>query len=103
MSSWLLVVFAALLTSVLVFLALGIFFKLRVQPYLDAKVEEFKKISEQMEENIRRGVKSGVNESFRELPTHTVKETTRSVVKMGSGLVEGGLSSLFGEKGKEKQ
>jgi len=55
-------------------------------------------IAGQMEENIAHGVKKGMRDSVKEIPVNTIKDTTQSFVKMGSGLVEGGLSSLFNEK-----
>ena len=94
------VLLTAVLTAAIVLFSLALFFRLKVQPYLDAKIEELRGIAEQMEESIRQGVKKGVGDSLKDFPTATVKETTRSVVKMGSGLVEGGLSSIFGDKSK---
>ena len=98
MNVWLQVVLTAFLTAGLVSVFVYFFFHSQVKPFLDNKVEDFRQISREMEDNIREGVRKGVNDSFRELPSNTVKETTRSVVKMGSGLVEGGISSIFKDK-----
>lgn len=100
MEALLMVLITAVLSALFVFIVIMLFFRLKVQPYLDAKVEEMKVVANQMEESIRAGVRNGMKDSLKELPTATVKETTRSVVKMGSGLVEGGLSSIFGDKSK---
>ncbi len=88
---------AAVLSSVLTTFFLFILYKHRIEPSLTHKVEQLKGIAGEMEANIARGVKKGMKDSIRELPAHTFRETTQSFVKMGSGLVEGGLSSLFNE------
>ncbi len=100
MEGVLMALLTAVLSALMVFAVMALFFRYKVQPYLDAKVEEMKLAANQMEESIRSGVRNGMKDSLKELPTATVKETTRSVVKMGSGLVEGGLSSIFGDKNK---
>lgn len=88
---------AAFLSSLLTTLFLYFLYKRRIEPSLSQKVEQLKLIAVEMESNIASGVKKGMMESIRELPAHTFRETTQSFVKMGSGLVEGGLSSLFND------
>ena len=92
------VVATAVLSSALTAAAIYVLFLKVVAPAMDQKIAEIREISSDVEARIAKGVKKGLAESFRDIPKTTVRETTRTMVKAGSGLVEGGLSSFFNER-----
>ncbi|MHA7925860.1 MAG: hypothetical protein ACX936_11700 [Marinobacter sp.] len=87
-------------TVVAVLVTLWGFWRLVVRPYLDTRVAELIEASREIEPAVTRGVKKGVADTIRELPESaldgTVKESTRQLLKFGSGLFENGLSSFLG-------
>ncbi|MCP5161907.1 MAG: hypothetical protein H7A00_09610 [Hahellaceae bacterium] len=86
---------SAILTGVAVYLI----FVHKVSPVLDKKMEEIKAVAETLESRVSAGVREGIRNSIKELPATTMKDTTRTVVKMGSEFVEGGFASLFKDRG----
>ncbi|MDG5499126.1 hypothetical protein [Marinobacter sp. BGYM27] len=86
-------VIAVALTTLTV---IALFFSLVVKPFLNRKVDEIRLISVQIDEKIREGVRSGVMQGLAEAPENTVRESTRAFLRMGSGLMENGLSSFLG-------
>lgn len=100
MPAWALLIAQFFVTVVAVFVVLWGFWALAIRPYLDRKVAELIAASEEIEPRVALGVKKGVAETIREMPESawdgTVKESTRQLLKFGSGLFENGLSSLLG-------
>jgi hypothetical protein len=80
-----------------VLLALAGFWLAVVRPYLDQKVSEVIEAAETIEPAVKRGVREGVEETLREFPETSLKESTRQVRKFGSGLFENGLSSFWAD------
>lgn len=93
---WTLVI-QALVTAAVVFSVLAGFWFGFVRPHLDRKVAEIIEASREIEPRVTRGVRQGVEETLRELPESTVKESTRQFLRFGSGLFENGLSSFLGD------
>lgn len=93
-----LIIGTAVLSSLLTAAAFWALYKYVVEPSLDHKISELKKSAESIEARISEGVKRGITSSIKELPSTTMKETTRTVASLGTGLVEGGLSSLFKDR-----
>lgn len=87
----------ALVTAAVVFSVLAGFWFGLVRPHLDRKVAEIIEASREIEPRVKRGVREGVEETLRELPESTVKESTRQFLRFGSGLFENGLSSFLGD------
>lgn len=87
----------ALVAAGAVFLVLAGFWFGIVRPHLDRKVAELIDASRQIEPRVKQGVREGVEETLRELPESTVKESTRQFLRFGSGLFENGLSSFLGD------
>lgn len=86
------------MTSALsVLLVLAGFWVAIVRPYLDGKVDEIIKASKEIEPGVKRGVQEGIEDTLREFPEATLKESTRQFRRFGSGLFENGLSSFLGE------
>lgn len=83
-------------TAVAVFGAAFLFHRLVLKPYLDAKVETIRDISEGVEPRVRHGVKAGVRDAVREIPEGSWRDTTRQVTRFGSELLEEGLSAFLG-------
>ena len=92
------VVVTAILTSALTSALFLVIFKKFIIPTLDKKVEELKAIGSTIDEQVSRGVAAGVKKAIKDIPAATVKETGRTVAELGAGLVEGGLTSFFGDK-----
>lgn len=84
-------------TGLTVLLVLAGFWVAVVRPYLDRKVGEVIEAARQIEPGVKRGVREGVEETFKELPEATLKESSRQFRRFGSGLFENGLSSLLGD------
>lgn len=93
---WMLLAVAAT-TAVTVLLVLAGFWAGVVRPYLDKKVKEVIDEARQIEPGVKRGVREGVEETLRDLPETTMKESSRQFRRFGSGLFENGLSSFLGE------
>lgn len=83
--------------AVTVLLVLAGFWLAVVRPYLDRKVKEITQAAAQIEPAVKRGVREGVEETLRDLPETTLKESGRQVRRFGSGLFENGLSSFLGD------
>lgn len=100
MPMWLTVLIHALASAVAVLVILLAFWRLVVRPYLNEKVKELVKATNDIEPKVTRGVKAGVSETLRELPEvaldGTVRESTRQFLRFGSGLFENGLSAFLG-------
>jgi len=62
-----------------------------------SKVSEVIEAAETIEPAVKRGVREGVEETLREFPETSLKESTRQVRKFGSGLFENGLSSFWAD------
>ena len=93
---WTLVIQALVtMTAVLAVLA-GFWFGV-VKPYLDGKIAEIIQAAREIEPGVKRGVRQGVEETLRELPETTAKESTRQFLRFGSNLFENGLSSFLGD------
>jgi hypothetical protein len=92
------IVVTSLLTATITSVFFLVLFKKVVAPTLDEKVEDLKVIGTTIERQVSEGVASGVKKAIRDLPAATVKETGRTVAELGVGLVEGGLTSFFGDK-----
>lgn len=100
---WTLVI-QALVTAAAVLSALAVFWFVVIKPHLDRKVAEIIQAAREVEPAVKRGVRQGVEETLRELPESTVKESTRQFLRFGSGLFENGLSSFLGDApGQEKK
>lgn len=95
---WIVAAITALFTSFMTTIGFYLVFKKVVKPELDRKLEEVNAIASTLEQRIGRGVQQGLKESIKAIPTATMKETTRSVVRMGADFVDNGLSNLFKEK-----
>lgn len=93
---WTLVI-QALVTAVAVLSVLAVFWFGVVKPHLDHKVEEIMQAAREIEPAVKRGVRQGVEETLRELPESTAKESTRQFLRFGSNLFENGLSSFLGD------
>lgn len=93
---WTLVI-QALITAATVLAVLVAFWFGAVRPYLDRKVEEILETAREIEPRVKKGVREGLEETLRELPENTVKDSTRQFLRFGSGLVENGLSSFLGD------
>lgn len=93
---WTLVI-QVLVTVAAVLSALAIFWFAVVKPYLDRRVEEMIEAARAIEPGVKKGVRQGIEDTLRELPESTVKESTRQFLRFGSGLVENGLSSFLGD------
>ncbi|MBL3556828.1 MULTISPECIES: hypothetical protein [Marinobacter] len=100
---WTLVI-QALVTAAAVLSALAVFWFVVIKPHLDRKVTEIIQAAREVEPAVKRGVRQGVEETLRDLPESTVKESTRQFLRFGSGLFENGLSSFLGDvPGQEKK
>ncbi|MDX1553838.1 MAG: hypothetical protein R3198_14520 [Marinobacter sp.] len=100
---WTLVI-QALVTAAAVLSALAVFWFVVIKPHLDRKVAEIIEAAREVEPAVKRGVRQGVEETLRELPESTVKESTRQFLRFGSGLFENGLSSFLGDvPGQDKK
>ena len=86
-----------LATAVTVLLVLAGFWVAVVRPYLEKKVTEVLEAAEKIEPGVKRGVREGVEDTLREFPEATLKESSRQFRRFGSGLFENGLSSFLGE------
>lgn len=93
---WTLVI-QALVTIAAVLSALAIFWFGVVRRHLDRRVEEIIEAARLIEPGVKKGVRQGIEETLKELPESTVKESTRQFLRFGSGLVENGLSSFLGD------
>ncbi len=93
---WTLVIQAGV-TAATVFSVLAVFWFVVVKPHVDRKVEEVILASREIEPAVKRGVRQGVEETLRELPESTAKESTRQFLRFGSNLFENGLSSFLGD------
>ena len=102
MDLWLIAGGAALLSSLLTLLALFLVYRFSIKPHLDAKVAEVKVQVAELEHRVAAGVRKGIQDAIRDLPDQAVRTTTRSVVKMGADLVEGGLSTLIGDRSRRR-
>ncbi|MFE8069788.1 hypothetical protein QQM79_01900 [Marinobacteraceae bacterium S3BR75-40.1] len=83
-------------TVVAVFVAAMLFHRLVLKPFLDAKVEDLRKISEEVEPRVQHGVKKGMRESLREIPETSWRDATRQVTRFGTELLEEGISTFLG-------
>ena len=93
---WTLVI-QAMVTLAAVLSALAVFWFAVIKPHLDRRVAEIIEAAREVEPAVKRGVRHGVEETLRELPESTVKESTRQFLRFGSGLFENGLSSFLGD------
>lgn len=84
-------------TAVTMLVVLTGFWLAIVRPYLDRKTAEIVEAAEKIEPGVKRGVREGVEETLRDLPENTVKESSRQFRRFGTGLLENGLSSFLGE------
>lgn len=100
---WTLVI-QALVTAAAVLSTLAVFWFVVIKPHLDRKVAELIEAAREVEPAVKRGVRHGVEETLRDLPESTVKESTRQFLRFGSGLFENGLSSFLGDvPGQDKK
>lgn len=100
---WTLII-QALVTAAAVVSALAVFWFVLVKPHLDRQVAELMAAAREVEPAVKRGVRHGVEETLRELPESTAKESTRQFLRFGSGLFENGLSSFLGDvPGQDKK
>lgn len=100
---WTLVI-QALVTVAAVLTALAVFWFGVAKPHLDRRVDDILKAAREVEPGVKRGVRQGIEETLRELPESTVKESTRQFLRFGSGLFENGLSSFLGDiPGQDKK
>ncbi len=95
-NGWMLLV-QALTTGLVVILVLAGFWFAVVRPYLNRKVNEIIDAAKEIEPGVKRGVREGVEETLRDLPETTLKESSRQFRRFGTGLFENGLSSLLGD------
>lgn len=106
MSAWTLIAVQSVLTVLLVWLTLWGFHRWVLRPWVDVKIAELKAVSDAVDRKVSRGVEEGVGRALRRLPESTIRGTTRQMIRMGSGLMEGGLSTLLGSpaelRGKRK-
>ena len=84
-------------TALTVLAVLGGFWLGVVRPYLDEKVDQVIEAAREIEPGVKRGVRQGVEETLKDFPETTLKESTRQFRRFGSGLFENGLSSLLGD------
>lgn len=91
------------ITFVAAGLAFLVFFYGLVRPWLNRKVNALEREGRQMEQRVAEGVRSGIEQSLQELPENTVKESTRSFRRMGTGLMENGLSTFLGNGGNHSR
>lgn len=96
MAIWQDILVHIVVTAITVLVVLAAFYRFVLRPYIDLKVEELKAAGDRVEQRVRQGVKEGVQEGLVDLPESTFKESTRTFLKFGSGLVENGLSSFLG-------
>ncbi|TBW54786.1 hypothetical protein EZI54_13020 [Marinobacter halodurans] len=96
MAIWQEILIHIAVTAVTVLVVLTGFHRFVLRPYLDRKVEELNAAGDRVEQRVRQGVREGVKDGLMELPESTFKESTRTFLKFGSGLVENGLSSFLG-------
>lgn len=96
MAFWQEILILVLATAVTVLVILAGFFRFVLRPYLDRKVSELKAAGDQVEVRVADGVREGVKDALLDLPESTLKESTRTFLKFGSGLMENGLSSFLG-------
>jgi nitrogen fixation/metabolism regulation signal transduction histidine kinase len=87
----------AVTTAVTVLIVLAGFWAAVVKPFLNRKVEDIIEAANRIEPGVKRGVREGVEETLRDLPENTLKESSRQFRRFGSGLFENGLSSFLGE------
>lgn len=72
------------------------FFRWILTPYLDQKVRELQETADTMPDRVSGGVREGFRQSLQDLPENTVRESTRNLMRLGSGLMENGLSAFLG-------
>ncbi|PAV26378.1 hypothetical protein C8D92_102241 [Tamilnaduibacter salinus] len=73
------------------------FFRWVLRPYLNQKVRELQEAADAMPDRVSGGVREGFRQSLQDLPENTVRESTRNLMRFGSGLMENGLSAFLGE------
>ncbi|MGP4843151.1 hypothetical protein ACTXGQ_03390 [Marinobacter sp. 1Y8] len=96
MAFWQELIIQVVAVALTVLTVMALFFNLVVKPFLNRKVDEIRVISVQIDDKIREGVRSGVMQGLAEAPENTVRESTRAFLRMGTGLMENGLSSFLG-------
>lgn len=107
MSAWTLmmvqIAVQSLLTVVLVWLTIWLFHRLILRPWVEAKLAEIKALGDDVDQKVASGVEEGIGRALRRLPESTIRGTTRQVIRMGSDLMEGGLSTLLGSPAELKR
>jgi hypothetical protein len=103
MDPWLTILFTAVASATLTLVGVYGVYQWVVKPDLKRRMEQLEAQVETLEQRVAAGVRRGVAETVRDIPDQAVKSTTRSVVRFGAELVEGGLSSLFNEPSKKRQ
>ena len=93
---WTLLIQAATTAIVVLLVLVGFWFGL-VRPFLSEKVDQIIEAARDIEPGVKRGVRESMEETLRELPEATLKESSRQFRRFGTGLFENGLSSLLGD------
>ena len=95
MSLWLVIPLTALLSAGLTLGGIYLVYRNHIKPELDSRILEIKKEVAGLEDRVSAGVRQGIGDALRDVSDRAVRSTTRSVVRMGADLVEGGLSSFL--------
>lgn len=98
MAFWQEILIMILATALTVLAVLAGFYRFVLRPYLDRKVAELKAAGDDVEGRVANGIRAGVTQALMDLPESTLKESTRTFLKFGSGLMENGLSNFLGSQ-----
>jgi len=86
----------ALVTGVVMAVVLWGFHRLILVPYMDRKVAELEAVAERVGRSVEADVNEGLTDMIREIPASSLTGTTRQMMRFGTDLVEGGISSFWG-------
>lgn len=99
------IVATAVLTSVLTVWLVRRAFERRIRPELERDLaNRLETAKADLGDLLRERVRQGVLDAVRSLPApNIIRETQRSVVRTATDLVEGGLSSLLGDRRRDDE
>lgn len=88
----------AIITTLVLWVTLAVFHKRVIKAELDAKLAEIQEIADGIEERVAHGVRK----ALKGIPEETLRNTTKSMIKIGSELAESGLGNLFADSIKRR-
>ncbi|RMF13196.1 MAG: hypothetical protein D6758_13625 [Gammaproteobacteria bacterium] len=77
-------------------------YRTRLKPEKERLEQALQTLSGEIETSIEKGIRRGVKKALAELPSAAAKQTTQSVTRVGTDLIERGLSSLIDRPSRRK-